>query len=314
MTKLNFQSTPHILEPVNLLSIEAYQTRVKTASKMNYYTSVAPKCAYQLRSPNFRNITSEFIAKCCHFHGCQKWDFVNGEDVCSKNYDEEGWRVSGKGKKWIDGLSINHYSRSLEKFALKQKTWKTSTGEIMPGQSSESAASSYDIPKFLARSVGSHHDNTAIRYSCQLRELLRNMTGEPEYLRPGSFWYKNPEYGKTISDPDKRGRYGRANAPGFRYYEANPHNYHGGIHGDVHADRSAKEKELLEIAASTTEKIANTAKFVKVAAAVEANSHAPIAPKISKKIILMQPTLTTSQQPTSMMSEDDTMNVTKIKP
>lgn len=294
MTKSNFQSSPHILEPINLLTIEAYQTRVKTAPKMNYYTSVAPKCGYQLRSPDYRNVTSEFVAKCCHFHGCQKFDFINGEDVCSKNYDEEGWRISGKGKKWIDSLSINHYSRSLEKFALKQKTWKTSSGEVLPGQTAESAASSYDIPKFLARSVGSHHDNVALRYSCQLRELLKKMTGETEYLRPGSFWYKNPEYGKTISDPDKRGRYGRANPPGFKYSESNPNNYHGGIHGDVHADRSAKEKELLEsaaakavIAASMTKSL-KSAKASSVAAAAAAaaavssipdsDSHAPIAP------------------------------------
>ena len=48
MSKLNFPSTPHLLEPVNLLTIEAYQTRVNLPGKMNYYTTVAQKCAYQV--------------------------------------------------------------------------------------------------------------------------------------------------------------------------------------------------------------------------------------------------------------------------
>ncbi len=40
LDKLQFPPTPHILEPVNLLTIEAYQTRMTDASRMNYYTSV----------------------------------------------------------------------------------------------------------------------------------------------------------------------------------------------------------------------------------------------------------------------------------
>lgn len=31
------------------------------------------------------------------------------------------------------------------------------------------------------------------------------MTKEEYYLRPGTNWYRNPEFGKLISDPDKRG-------------------------------------------------------------------------------------------------------------
>ena len=35
--KFNYQSSPHILEPVNLLTIEAYQSRMPMGAKMNYY-------------------------------------------------------------------------------------------------------------------------------------------------------------------------------------------------------------------------------------------------------------------------------------
>ena len=259
MVKLNFPSSPHILEPINLLSIEAYQTRMKQPSKMNYYTSVAAKCGFLLISPDYKNETSDYIARCCHFHGCQGMDFSTDTDVCHRKHSELSHIVSGKGKKWIDTVMINHYSRSLEKYALKQKTWKTSSGENKPGETSEQAASSYDIPKFLARSVGFHYDDTALRYSCQLREVLAKMTGEKNYLRPGSFWFKNPEYGKTITDPDKRGRYGRENAPGFRYPESNPNNYHGGMHGDVHVDHSEAEKKKINDAADVLAKQATPA-------------------------------------------------------
>lgn len=132
--------------------------------------------------------------------------------------------------RWRDGLAINHYSRSLEKYAIKGKTWKTATGEVFQkrGETSHSAAKSYDIPKFLARNLGWYSDNRAVKYGCQLRELLRNMTGEPVYLRPGGMWYRNAEFGKEVLDPDKRGRYGRPNKPGYKYSDGNAFHYHGG--------------------------------------------------------------------------------------
>lgn len=225
--KYNFQSSPHLLEPVNLLTIEAYQSRMKSAAKMNYYTSVSPKCAYRLTAPTYGMNTSAFIAECCHFHGCQGWDFRAGSDLCTYNQKVEIERLRGTTRKWLDSLLINHYARSLEKYSLKAKTWKTATGEAKQGESSEQAASGYDIPKFLARNVGWYPDNIALRYSCQLREQLKHMTGEDLYMRPGTQWYRNPEFGKEISDPDKRGRYGRPNAPGFKWSETNPYHYHG---------------------------------------------------------------------------------------
>lgn len=226
MEKFNFQSTPHILEPVHLLQIEAYQSRMKPPSKMNYYTSVAPKCAYKLRSKEYTNESALFVAYCCHFHGCQGHDFIRGSTFCKSHYGNEAWRVNGKGKKWQSGLYINHYSRSVEKYALKAKTWKTATGEVRAGESQEAAIKSYDIAKFLSRSVGWYHDPVALRYSCQVRYNLVNITSQPFFLRAGNFWYRNPEFGKEIADPDKRGRYGRF-VPGFTHIDGNPYHYKG---------------------------------------------------------------------------------------
>jgi hypothetical protein len=227
ISKNNFGSQPHILEPVNLLTIEAYQSRMPITAKMNYYTSVAMKCAYKLNNSDFHVNTSQYISDCCHFHGCQGWDFRSDTKFCTDNHKVENYFVSGKGKKYLDLFIINHYSRSLEKFGLKSKTWTTATGEAKPGESSEQAAKSYDIPKFLSRNVGWHMDRIALKYSCQLREHLKKMTGESIYLRPGTQWYRNPEFGKEITDPDKRGRYGRPNQPGFKYSHKNPYHYHG---------------------------------------------------------------------------------------
>eukprot|EP01035_Chromulina_nebulosa_P019833 gene19833-25781_t len=144
-----------------------------------------------------------------------------GENFCNIHFGNEAWRVNGKGKPWYDSMDINHYSRSLEKYAIKSRTWKTATGEIQAGQTAEQAAKNYDVPKFLARNLGWYYDDTALRYSCQLRELLRNITNEDIYLRPGYLWYRNPEFGKEIHDPDKRGRYGRENAPGYKFNDGN---------------------------------------------------------------------------------------------
>lgn len=227
IAKNNYASTPHILEPINLLTIEAYQSRMPITSKMNYYMSVAPKCAYQLTASYFSANTSRYIGECCHFHGCQGWDFRANTRFCTENHKNESIRLKGKGKKWSDSFIINHYSRSIEKYAIKSKTWKTATGEAKAGETAEQAAKAYDIPKFLSRNVGWQHDPVALRYSCQLRELLRNVTNEAFYLRLGTSWYRNPEFGKHISDPDKRGRYGRPNPEGFHYKVPNPYHYTG---------------------------------------------------------------------------------------
>ena len=238
MDKFNFQSTPHLLEPVDLLTIEAYQTRMPAPLKMNYYTTVSRKLASMLvppesviarstipRSkllldwgfdPNKVNKGVQWLADCCTFHGCSNktpgyLKEKHGMNHCSKLVKED-WKIKGAGKKWMDAFLINHYSRSLEKFELKSRTWSTSSGEISSGETAESVAKKYDLPSFFARSVGWMLDRSAVKYSCQLREQLRYMDPElyDQWLRPGGFWYRNLEFGKYVNDPRKRGRYGRA--------------------------------------------------------------------------------------------------------
>ena len=200
--KFNFASTPHIAEPVHLLTIEAYQTRMGVPGKMNHYTSVAKKCMYKLKDPSYLPETPRFVAECCHFHGCRGDDLTKASNLCRLGWKNHSALVYGqdKGGRFTHLGKIFHYSRSLEKFALKAGSWHTATGEGDGG---------YSLSYFLHRSVGYTSDITALNYACQTREVLREVTGESRFLRFGDQWYRNIEFGKNVSDPTKRGRMGR---------------------------------------------------------------------------------------------------------
>eukprot|EP00428_Durinskia_dybowskii_P063121 CAMPEP_0170363914 /NCGR_PEP_ID=MMETSP0117_2-20130122/5103_1 /TAXON_ID=400756 /ORGANISM="Durinskia baltica, Strain CSIRO CS-38" /LENGTH=355 /DNA_ID=CAMNT_0010618397 /DNA_START=137 /DNA_END=1204 /DNA_ORIENTATION=+ len=209
LTKLNFPPTPHYLEPINLLTIEAYQTRMNEPGRMNYYTNVANKVVYRLQGgPEYTNDTTEYIIRCCFFHGC----WVRYGPPCVPLYKNgEQWRFDGKHRKWIEPPRVHHYARSLEKYALKQLTWETAGG-----------GRGYDINNFLDRTVGWRFDNSATAWTCQLRDHLRNRTGEANYVRPGD-WYRNPEFGRTVEDPGKRGRNGAGYGKYLGPTEMNPY-------------------------------------------------------------------------------------------
>ena len=55
--KINFQSAPHLLEPVNLLTLEAYHMRMKRERAMTYFKNVNRKIILQLNG-KFQNLLS----------------------------------------------------------------------------------------------------------------------------------------------------------------------------------------------------------------------------------------------------------------
>ena len=95
---------------------------------------------------------------------------------------------------------------------MKQTTWDTA-----------GAGRDYDIYNFIDRVLGAKFDDSAVVWGCQLRELLRNRTGEADYLRPGDDWYRNPEFGRTVANPRKRGRNGAAFGKYLAPHEMNPY-------------------------------------------------------------------------------------------
>ena len=196
LDKYQFPPTPHLLEPIELLTIEAYQTRYPHPNKMNYYTSVANKVALRLQyGPEYSSDTVQMMISCCDFHGCGS----RFNASCGQLHSTELWKVTGKHRPWKQPPHLHHYARSLEKYVLKAQTWETASGHDSTG---------YTILNYLSRVMGYEYDDTAVKWGCQLRQLLFNRTGIEHYVRPGDAWYRNPEFGRAVSDARKRSRYG----------------------------------------------------------------------------------------------------------
>jgi len=66
-------------------------------------------------------------------------------------------------------------------------------------------------------------DDKAVRWACPLRVHLAQRTQTPYYLRPGDFWFRNPEFGKYVSDGRKRGRFGKKENITLPKEERNPY-------------------------------------------------------------------------------------------
>ncbi len=63
------QSTPHTLEPVDLLTIEAYQVRQGNVNRMTYFKHTKKKVALRLSHASFSPDQAHFVVHCCTFHG-----------------------------------------------------------------------------------------------------------------------------------------------------------------------------------------------------------------------------------------------------
>lgn len=190
LDKMNFNSVPHLLEPVNLLTIEAYQHRMPTAGKMTYFKSVYPKSAIRLSGPVYRHeenrsVIEKYVRTVCSFHGC----FDSKKEPWTNLTDIYNLFVSGAKKNEPQPPLLYHYSRSLEKFSLKARTWRTA-GNGNAG---------YDLIHFMDRNIGWVLDNSAVLYGCQVREVLREKTRRSTYQRPGDFWLRNAEFQSSSS-------------------------------------------------------------------------------------------------------------------
>jgi hypothetical protein len=179
--KLQFSAHPHILEPLDKLTIEAYQSRYYQQNKFSPRKGVMKKTIYRLQNENYSNDTLKLILECCTFHSCRQgplkfcWDLHNKE--IGKIFN----------KPWPDPSHvIFHYARSLEKYTLKQRSWNQHIG----------FNSGYGISKYLERAHGWTFDDRAVRYSCQVRQLLKEVTGDQAFLRNGN-WLRHYEVKKS---------------------------------------------------------------------------------------------------------------------
>lgn len=113
-----------------------------------------------------------------------------------------------------------HYLRSLEKYELKYSVY---------ARKSLLLAKRQDVGQYLENMIGGTADEqrAALRYGCQVRDILRNFTAEKVYIRPGPYWYHNVKYGKELLDGRKGKRNGKPLKAGNRIYIDDPHEYHG---------------------------------------------------------------------------------------
>jgi hypothetical protein len=181
--RVNFASTPHTLEPIDLLTIEAYHYRMSEYGRMNYFRLVQPKLYFHLKKPVDPSFET-FIKTCCDIHSC----VLN----CTEQLPEVQKYVDSVYNGSATTVALFHYARSLEKYDLKRRTWANYNNMA------------YSLSEYLDRNLGRALDTRAsTRYSCQVREVLRNMTEEAVYLRPGDRWYRNVEYNKSLLDEEK---------------------------------------------------------------------------------------------------------------
>lgn len=192
--KYNFAATPHLLEPVDMLTIEAYKVRMADRSKLTYFKTVAPKLILHLTHPNTTKLQQRFMINCCNMHNCKDKNCLHYRD------SDTEYLYFGNGRKANEKFNIMmfHYSRSLEKFTLKQKTWQ------------KIGSNNFTIVNFLNRNIGTIFDDRAsVRYGWLVRQILYNMTTtttaampaienqpesftqglkSPAFIRPGRFW------------------------------------------------------------------------------------------------------------------------------
>lgn len=213
--KINFVSSPHLLEPVDLLTIEAYQVAHPTTSDLTYFKAVMPKVIIRLNAPFYTDDHRKYVVDCCSFHGCDDCKHEASKQFCEEakgRFNQISHAEQGK-------IFLHHYARSLEKYEMKGKTWQTSSGDL------GSDSSSYDITGFLDRSIGWKTNRDAVVYGCQVREILQDFTNMSQYFRPGDYWYKNVEFGRPMNHPLKGRRNNRPAPDNFKYNHPSPYNY-----------------------------------------------------------------------------------------
>lgn len=219
MDVLNFNSMPHILEPVNLLTIEAFQTRMSKDDENIIVKNTLPKLVLRLSGPLYNNENNRSLligyTKECSFHSCPVpvHQQLLGLD---RSVFEKAFLTNEDSRRNIP--DVFHYSRSLEKFGVDTGTWRTHSNDL----------NTFSLVYFLNQNMGSIQDNRAVQYNCQVRRELKKMTNSENYFRPGDFWYRNVEFGRPMKDGNKGKRTKVDIAPGEKRILNHPYHYHGG--------------------------------------------------------------------------------------
>ena len=185
-SRSGFSSVPHILEPVDRLTIESFFMRSAFPTcwgPCEYSKGLMPKRIVKLIDPNYSKDTMTMVRYCCGVHRCG----VPLHDLCKPLIDKTVLSPTEViPQYWAsEHIQINHYSGSVERF-LRKPSWGFSQD--------------LDSKKVLYRSQGNVYDPSALRFSCAVREELRSMTHQAVYSRPGG-WIRDYELTSKYKNP-----------------------------------------------------------------------------------------------------------------
>lgn len=147
---LSLQATPHTLEPIDLLTVEAYQVRMRQENQMTYFKNVSSKVALRLNDPSFQDIQRDYMIHCCNPFQCGLSKKTRCRDVMRSGVAPSLhgiFQPEDTLREFPSPIVIFHYTRSLERFELQYSVNKDSS-------SKDASAKGQNVGLYMDQSVG----------------------------------------------------------------------------------------------------------------------------------------------------------------
>lgn len=145
------QASPHTLEPISLLTVEAYQLRMGQENQLTYFKNVSSKVALQINHPLYQDAQRDYMTHCCNSFGCGLTKKKRCRDLMVSGVAPALHGIQqpeDTTREFPSPLVIFRYARSLEKFELQYSVNKDS--------SSDSPAQGQNVGLYMDQSVGKH--------------------------------------------------------------------------------------------------------------------------------------------------------------
>ena len=141
------QASPHTVEPVDLLTIEAYQLRMAKENQLTHFKTVPSKVALRLNHPSYQDSHRAYLIHCCNAFGCGLKKKIC-RDVSAVVPALHGiQQPEDTAREVLSPFVIFRYARSLEKFELQYSVNKDSTSDL-------SSARGQNVGLYMDQSMG----------------------------------------------------------------------------------------------------------------------------------------------------------------
>jgi hypothetical protein len=210
MDRYQYTAAPHLLEPIDLLTIEAYNVRYLDVNRYNFYgPDVLPKMVFRLsgydlmassgaekqknkllKEFNMADYNSDadssfsvselWLSNCCYQFGCE---FPKDGSLCDKlsQYHAGGGfdPVTGKPN---PGKFDSRQQSNKARHWLRINKYTRSLEKFQFKQRGEPPGSSaYDVRQYMDKAYGWHFDPIALVYSCLVRYDINQMYNALDY-------------------------------------------------------------------------------------------------------------------------------------